>query len=76
MLAILLERDTQDCVIDALNTLYVTMGAAAFRKLFGVILTDRGTEFRNVYGIEHADNGKHALRCYSVTPIVLGKKAA
>lgn len=26
MLAILLERATQDCVIEALNTLYATMG--------------------------------------------------
>ncbi|WP_294760753.1 IS30 family transposase [uncultured Gemmiger sp.] len=76
MLAILLERDTQDCVIEALNTLYVTMGAAAFRKLFGVILTDRGTEFRNVYGIEHADNGKARTQVFFCDPYCSWQKGS
>ena len=76
MIAVLLERDTQDCVIEALNMLYATMGAATFRKLCGVILTDRGMEFRNVYGIEHSENGKLRTQVFYCDPTVPGRKAA
>lgn len=52
------------------------MGAAAFRKLFGVILTDRGTEFRNVYGIEHADNGKARTQVFFCDPYCSWQKGS
>lgn len=57
MVAILIERNTQDCVIKALDGLCAAMGTAAFRRLCGVILTDRGSEFRSTYGIEHDAKG-------------------
>lgn len=76
MIAILLERDTQDCVIEALNALYETMGATTFRKLFGVILTDRGMEFRNVYGIEHSANGKLRTQVFYCDPYCSWQKGS
>lgn len=68
MIAILLERDTQDCVIDALNELCSAMGVNVFRKLCGVILTDRGMEFRNAYGIEHDSNSKSRAQVFYCDP--------
>lgn len=76
MIAVLLERDTQDCVIEALNMLYATMGAATFRKLCGVILTDRGMEFRNVYGIEHSENGKLRTQVFYCDPYCSWQKGS
>lgn len=57
MIAILLPDKRQVSVINALNELYEIFGHDKFKKLFGVILTDRGTEFSNPFPIEvSADN--------------------
>lgn len=49
---ILLARKDSAHVVAALDFLEELCGKRAFRKLFGLILTDRGTEFDDIAGIE------------------------
>ena len=58
MIAILLEKHTQEAVIEALNTISRTIGISLFQKLFQVILTDRGIEFGNPYAMECDEYGE------------------
>ena len=62
MILILLQKCTQECVINAFNNLYDMISPALFRKYFEVILTDNGSEFKDPWDIEKDKNGKH--RCY------------
>ncbi len=62
MLIILLQRCTQECVINAINNLVDTISIRLFRKYFEVILTDNGAEFKNPWDIEKDKDGRH--RCY------------
>ncbi len=62
MIIILLQRCTQECVTNAINTLCNTISLRLFRKYFEVILTDNGPEFKNPWDIEKDKDGKH--RCY------------
>lgn len=62
MIIILLPRCTQDCVVNAINSLYDAITPRLFKKYFEVILTDNGPEFKNPWDIEKDPNGKH--RCY------------
>ena len=55
-------------MIKALDGLCAAMGTAAFRRLCGVILTDRGSEFRSTYGIEHDANGKLRTQVFYCNP--------
>lgn len=68
MLAYLLEQDTQDCVVNALNSLYEAVGRKKFRKLFEVILTDRGPEFRNTFGIEYDEECQERTKVFYCDP--------
>lgn len=52
MLAILLNNKSQECVIEALNWLCDELGIETFKRLFPVLLTDRGTEFMYPEAIE------------------------
>ena len=60
MLVILLPRCTQECVVNAINELYSTLGPRLFKKYFPVILTDNGSEFKNPWDIEKTEDGKRA----------------
>ena len=62
MLIILLQRCSQECVINAINNLADTISIRLFRKYFEVILTDNGPEFKNPWDIEKDKDGRH--RCY------------
>lgn len=62
MIIILLQRCTQECVINAINNLYETITPRLFKKYFEVILTDNGSEFKNPWDIEKDTAGKR--RCY------------
>lgn len=52
MLAFLLEKHNQECVINALNNLCDLIGIEMFKQLFQVLLPDRGIEFGNPYAME------------------------
>lgn len=55
-LYILLEEHTSECVVAALDMLQTLCGEA-YGSLFGLILTDRGSEFADTERIEHGPNG-------------------
>lgn len=68
MVAILLPDKTQNSVINALNKICEGIGIEEFRRLFGIILTDRGTEFANPYALECYSNGEIKTRVYYCDP--------
>lgn len=75
MLIILLPRCTQECVINAINDLYDTLGPRLFKKHFPVILTDNGSEFKNPWDIEKTDDGKRRTYVFYCDPYVSNQKA-
>lgn len=75
MLIILLPKCTQECVIDAINDLTLTLGIRRFRKYFPVILTDNGSEFKNPWDIEKTEDGRHRTYVFYCDPYVSNQKA-
>ncbi len=76
MLMFLLDNKTQDAVIDKLNWLSKALGIGVFRKLFPVILTDRGTEFLNPEPIECDEYGEIKTRLFYCDPQCSWQKGA
>lgn len=74
MLIILLPKCTQECVINAINSLTETIGLRLFKKYFPVILTDNGSEFKNPYDIEKTADGKHRTYVFYCDPYVSNQK--
>ncbi len=74
MIAILLEKHTQEAVIEALNGLCNTIGIKMFQKKFQVLLADRGIEFGNPYAIECDENGEIKTRIYYCDPYASWQK--
>ena len=68
MIAILLERHTQEAVIEALNWLSHELGIEQFQRIFQVILTDRGPEFGNPYALECDENGEIKTKIFYCDP--------
>lgn len=68
MLAILREANTARSVTDIFNTLYDTLGGELFRKLFPVILTDRGSEFTDPAAIEFDRDGNRRTFVFYCDP--------
>lgn len=64
MIAILLPDKSQNSVKNAFDELYEVFGHDRFKKLFGVILTDRGTEFSNPFMFEQDINGNDRTMLY------------
>lgn len=64
MMAFVLSDKTQHNVIKALNTVSNRVGVSEFRRIFGTILTDRGTEFGNPYALECDENGEIKTRIF------------
>lgn len=75
MLIILLPKCTQECVVNAIDSLTATIGLHCFRKHFPVILTDNGSEFKNPQGIEKTKDGKHRTYVFYCDPYVSNQKA-
>ncbi len=69
MLIFLLDSQTKDCVSNIFRMLQDTLGVDTYRKLFPVILTDRGSEFCDPEAIElDLDTGEqlsHVFFCDS-----------
>ena len=74
MIVILLPRCTQECVVNAINSLTDTISLRLFRKYFGVILTDNGSEFKNPWDIEKAPDGKHRTYFFYCDPYISNQK--
>lgn len=74
MLVILLPACTQSAVINAINDLTDTIGLRLFRKYFGIILTDNGSEFKDPWSIEKTDDGKHRTYVFYCDPYVSNQK--
>jgi IS30 family transposase len=51
-------------VIDVFNNLYEDLGETDFKRLFHVLLADRGIEFSNPKAIEHTVDGKIKTRLF------------
>ncbi len=68
MTAMLIKEKTQECVQEALNNLSDAVGIKNFRKMFGVILTDNGSEFLNTGALECDRWGEIKTRIYYCDP--------
>lgn len=75
MLIILLPKCTQECVTEAINTLYGVLGPRLFKKHFPVILTDNGPEFKDPWSIESTADGKRRTYVFYCDPYVSNQKA-
>lgn len=64
MMIFLLTDKSQKSIIQTLNGICRIVGIEEFRRVFGVILTDRGTEFSNPYAIEYDENGEIKTRVF------------
>ncbi len=74
MIIILLQRCTQECVVDAINNLAETISPSLFRKYFEVILTDNGAEFKNPWDIESDPAGKPRCSVFYCDPYAANQK--
>lgn len=68
MIAILLDNHTQEAVINALNDISSTIGIDLFKRIFQVILTDRGIEFGNPYAMECDQYGELKTKVFYCDP--------
>jgi IS30 family transposase len=68
MIAFLLDNKTQEAVADALNWLCDEIGIDTFKRLFPVILTDRGSEFLYPEAIESDSYGEIKTRVFYCDP--------
>lgn len=74
MIAILLPKCTQECVINAFNYLTDILSIRLFRKTFPVILTDNGPEFKNPWAIEKTPDGRHRTYVFYCDPYTSRQK--
>jgi IS30 family transposase len=68
MLAFLREANTAKSVVDVINRICDTLGLEVFRKLFPVVLTDRGSEFSSPSAIEMDANGRARTKLFYTDP--------
>lgn len=67
-LMILLPDKTAKSVVVALDALEALVGKAAYAKIFGTIVTDRGTEFSDVIRLETGPGGSKRSSVYFCDP--------
>lgn len=75
MMAFLRNANTSQSVIDIFERLYIVLGRELFRKLFPVLLTDRGSEFSNPLALEKTLKGlrkTHVFYCDPSSPFQKG----
>lgn len=68
MLVFIREHNTSKSVIEVFDSLFDSLGADNFRKLFPVILTDNGSEFSNPKAIEYDAQGNRRTTIYYCDP--------
>lgn len=74
MIGILLDSCSIECVNEAVDELYESIGAEAFRKSFPVILTDNGSEFKSPESIEYDSNGRERTKVFYCDPMASYQK--
>ena len=76
MIVFLMPDCTADSVIDRLDYLEKGLGKECFTRLFGICLTDNGSEFKAVDKLEHSIEIEGALRTniYYCDPMQSGQK--
>ncbi len=76
MIIFLMPDCTADSVIDRLDYLEKGLGKECFTRLFGICLTDNGSEFKAVDKLEHSIEIEGALRTnvYYCDPMQSGQK--
>lgn len=73
MLIFLIDSKTQECVKEVFDYLTKTLGAKNFRKLFPLILNDRGSEFQAPKELEYMLVVRNELASIIVINNVHGK---
>lgn len=76
MLIFLLDRKTQEQVIQIFDRLTHMLGADLFHRLFPVILTDGGSEFQAAAALEHSREGEPRTRMFFCNPYSAWQKGA
>lgn len=64
MLAFLRERNDAKSVADVLDMLEKRLGGEMFRRIFGAVLTDNGSEFSNPVAMETGADGSRRTRVF------------
>lgn len=67
-LALILEEQTSDEVVKALDKLEGALGEKLFKEMFPVILTDNGTEFSNISAMETSKKGFKRTKIFFCDP--------
>ena len=67
-IAIILEEQTSECVVEALDKLEGILGEKLFMKVFPLILTDNGTEFSNITAMETSKLGFKRTKIFFCDP--------
>ena len=75
MVGILIPNKCAASVVAAFDRLYAELGPELFRKLFPVILTDRGTEFSYPTRIEECEDGTKRTRVFFCDPMNSNQKS-
>lgn len=76
MWAFKLERNTQACVLEAMNHIEATIGTDVFKELFPVILTDNGSEFLRPLELERSISGGRRTLIFYCDPNSAFQKGA
>ena len=74
-IACLMEEHTQRCVSDVFKGLRERLGIDLYKRLFPVILTDRGHEFKDPDGIEMSEQGEIVSEVFYCDPNNPNQKA-
>ncbi len=67
-IAIILNEQTSECVVEALDKIEETLGEKLFKKVFPLILTDNGTEFSNISAMETSKVGFKRTKIFFCDP--------
>lgn len=76
ILAVYHETKTAEDMIQGVNELDALLGLEIFEKYFGVILTDRGTEFSTPDRMETREDGTLRTRIFYCDPMQSGQKGS
>lgn len=68
MIAFIREKNDSKSVIDIFNYLECILGIELFKKIFGIVLTDNGSEFSNPLKLEFNENGEFRTRIFYCDP--------
>jgi len=74
--AVIIDRATAESITDAFEYIYGLLGHEDFKRLFGLILTDRGLEFSRPDLIEYSTLGEVRSKVFFCDPLASYQKGA